>query len=378
VSYILVSNDQDQQNAQRRVTTANSTHLQDRQHELTHHVVEYDAMHMDTKYETNFDKAMQQTALIDEKYETHLEEVKNDDTESVDTNMDNAEMLADSTHQQGMNEAYPKKAAVSRTTTDVDPQNDNAQCRLIHGNSIPREFFINKALPEVFVNQIGDVISLNGSTSAIIRMDVKDKTKRGIEFLHIIDDVPRQTGTVAIARRPSVPNAASKKEEPNVQEIRCQEDMRDKKTCMHIIKVPETMDDAGMHADNTCQQAMYETYRGEDIDKTCLVKTAMPRNITNDGPPNNNKLSQTGTVDAAKGPSVPDTASEKGEHDVKETSCHKGVPDVPGTATSNNFNANSPKDGQTSYMTSKKEPEKIAMTAFTSGEGHEVTISPMA
>jgi hypothetical protein len=31
--------------------------------------------------------------------------------------------------------------------------------------------------------------------------------------------------------------------------------MRDK-TCMHIINVPETMDDAGMHADNTCQQAV--------------------------------------------------------------------------------------------------------------------------
>ena len=95
----------------------------------------------------------------------------------------------------------------------------------------------------------------------------------------------------------------------------------------------------------------------------------MPRNIANGGPPNNDVLSQTGTVDAAKGPSVPDTASEKGEHDVKETSCHEGVPDVPGTATSNNFNANSPKVGQTSYMTSMKEPEKIAMTAFTLGEG---------
>jgi hypothetical protein len=133
---VLVSDDRDQQNPQRRVTTADITHLQDRQHELTHHVAKYDAMHMDTKYETNFEKAMQQTAPMDEKIETHLEEVKNDDTESVDTNTDNAEMLADSTHQQGMNEAYPKKAAVSSTTTD------DAQRRLIHGHSIPRAFFI--------------------------------------------------------------------------------------------------------------------------------------------------------------------------------------------------------------------------------------------
>ena len=35
---------------------------------------------------------------MDEKIETHLEEVKNDDTESIDTNTDNAKMIADSTH----------------------------------------------------------------------------------------------------------------------------------------------------------------------------------------------------------------------------------------------------------------------------------------
>jgi hypothetical protein len=161
-------------------------------------VVEYDAMYMDTEYETNLEKAMQQTAPMDEKIATHLEEVKNDDTESVDT--DTAEMLADSTHQQGMNEAYPKKAAVSTT--------DDAQRRLIHGHSIPRAFVINKALPEVVVIQTGDAISLIDPTSAIITMDAKDKTKRGIQFLHISDDMPRQTGTVAVARRPPVPTAS--------------------------------------------------------------------------------------------------------------------------------------------------------------------------
>jgi hypothetical protein len=63
------------------VLVPDSTHLQDRQQELTHHVVEYDAMHMDTKYETNL-----------KKIETHLEEVKN-------ANTDNAEMLADGASQ---------------------------------------------------------------------------------------------------------------------------------------------------------------------------------------------------------------------------------------------------------------------------------------
>ena len=137
---------------------------------------------------------------------------------------------------------------------------NDAQCCLIHGHSIPRAFFI-------------------------------------------------KTGTVTVTRRPPV---------PNMQETLCQEDMKDK-TCMHIIDVPENPDDAGMHADNTCQPATYETYQEEAIDKTCLEKTAMPRNITNGGPPNNDVLSQTGTVDAARGPAVPDATSEKGKHDVPET-----------------------------------------------------------
>jgi hypothetical protein len=168
-----------------------------------------------------------------------------------------------------------------------------------------------------------------------------------------------------------VPNAASKKEEPNVQETLCQEDMRDK-TCMHIIDVPETLDDAGMHADNTCQQATYETYKEEAIDKTCLEKTAMPRNIANGSPSNNDVLSQTGTVEAARGPAVPDAASEKVKHYVQETLCHEGMPtvsDVHKTTTNDMFNATCPEDRQAYHKTSMKEPERIAMDAFTSREG---------
>jgi hypothetical protein len=104
-----------------------------------------------------------------------------------------------------------------------------------------------------------------------------------------------------------------------------------------------------MHADNTCQQAMYETYKEEAIDKTCLEKTALPRNIANGGPTNNDVLSQTGTVDAARGPAVPAAASKKGKQDVRETLCHEGlpiVPDVPGTATNDIFAATCPEYGQ--------------------------------
>jgi hypothetical protein len=104
------------------------------------------------------------------------------------------------------------------------------------------------------------------------------------------------------------------------------------------------------------------------IDKTYLEKNAVPRNITNGGPLYNDVISQTGTVDAARGPAVPDAASEKGKHDMQEPLCHEGMPNVPGTATNNIFNANCPEDGQAYHMASMKEPERIAMAAFTSRE----------
>jgi hypothetical protein len=156
--------------------------------------------------------------------------------------------------------------------------------------------------------------------------------------------------------------------------------MRDK-TCMHIIDVPETPDNSGMHADNTCQQAMYETHQEEAIDRSCLEKTAVPRNITNGGPPNDDVLSRTGTVDAARGTAEPDAASEEGKHDVQETLYHEGVPnvaDVPGTATNKIFNGNCPEDGQAYHMASMKEPERTAMAAFTSREGRAGGITKCA
>jgi hypothetical protein len=63
---VLVPDDKDQQIPRRRLSTADSTHLQAGKHE-TCHVAGYNTMHvdMDTKYEFTFKKAVQQTAPLD-------------------------------------------------------------------------------------------------------------------------------------------------------------------------------------------------------------------------------------------------------------------------------------------------------------------------
>jgi hypothetical protein len=165
--------DQVLQNAQRRVTMADSPHLQVREREA-HHVVGNDTVHVVTKYET------------------HLE-----GEGSVNTYVNNA----DSTHQQDVTKAYDRMAAVSTA--------DDTQHQLMPGQSIPRAFLMNKALPEA-----------------------KEETKRGLQFLHISDNMPRQSGTIAVARRPPMPDAAPKEKEPNVQVTLCQEDRRDE-ACVH-------------------------------------------------------------------------------------------------------------------------------------------------
>jgi hypothetical protein len=381
---VLVPDDKDQQNPHRRVTTADSNHLQAGEHE-PHHVAGYNAMHVDTKYETTFKKAMQQTApmdaifpmrkdsdnmigkqthneesvaykvacQMDAKIKTHLKE-KTYVTDRRGTT-DGNEMLADSTYQQGMYEtyqeeeedkAYPKNAAVSSTTTNDDPQNNNAQCRLMCGNFIPREFFINQALPEVLINQTGVVISSIDSTSAIIRMDVKDKTTRGIEFLHILNGVPRQTGTVDIARRPAVPNATSKKGKPNVQGTLCQDDVPGAVANQNFnTNTSSDLDGRTETADKTEMIAVYKIYNG------------VP--------------SQTGSEDIARRPAVPNAASVKGEPNVKDVPDAQDSIDVPGTTANYNFNTKSPEDGQTNRMADKSETKKIAMPAIREGgRGH--------
>ena len=73
---------------------------------------------------------------------------------------------------------------------------------------------------------------------------------------------------------------------------------------------------------------------------------------------------------------MPDAALKKGEPNVQEILCQEDMKDktymhiidVPGAIANKNFDNNSPGDGQTYYMASMTEPERIAMTAFTSEE----------
>ena len=112
-----------------------------------------------------------------------------------------------------------------------------------------------------------------------------EETKRGLEFLNISDNMPRHSGTIAIARRPPMPG------EPKVQVTLCQEDRRDK-ACVHTIDtprtrhtydmestaatianysdVPVTHHDAGMHADDTHK---YETIYDEEVIDTANLAT---------------------------------------------------------------------------------------------------------
>jgi hypothetical protein len=101
-------------------------------------------------------------------------------------------------------------------------------------------------------------------------------TKRGLGFLHISDNMPRQSGTIAVAKGPPMPG------EPKVQVTPCQKDRKDE-ACVHTVDtpgtchncdmestsatianysdVPVTHHDAGMHADNTHK---YETIYDEE------------------------------------------------------------------------------------------------------------------
>jgi hypothetical protein len=134
-----------------------------------------------------------------------------------------------------------------------------------------------------------------------------------------------------------------------------------------------TTDDAKMLADSTCQRDMYKTHQEEDEEEAYPEKPAAPRTITNEDPQDNGVPSQTGTKDAAGRPAVPDTASVKGEPNVQENLCQEDMQDrtythsidVPGAVSNDNFNTNSPKDGQTNCRADKT---KIAMTATTSEE----------
>jgi hypothetical protein len=85
-------------------------------------------------------------------------------------------------------------------------------------------------------------------------MKAKGETKRGQQFLHISDNMPRRSETNNTARRPLMPDAALKKKEgePKVQVTLCQGDRRDE-ACAHTYD--EEFDDATL-----------ATYNGEHVD----------------------------------------------------------------------------------------------------------------
>jgi hypothetical protein len=128
-------------------------------------------------------------------------------------------------------------------------------------------------------------------------------------------------------------------------------------------------DDAEMLAvhDSTCQKGMYKTYQEEDEDEAYTEKASTPRTVTYDEPQNNSVPSQMGTK------AVPTAASEKGEPNMQEIPCQEDVKDrtytnsidMPGAVDNNNFNTNSPGDGQTNCMAGKTKTKRIAMTAST-------------
>ena len=166
---------------------------------------------------------------------TRLEE-----EESVDAYMDDA----NNTHQQDVTKAY-------KTT-------DDAKHQMMCGQSIPRAFFINQTLTEMKTEE--------------------EETIRGLQFLHISDNVPKQSGTTDVAKRPPMPDDTPKKEKegPNVQVTQCQEARRDETrghtydeefgtiasydkksdaaTLANYADAPETHHDAEMHADNICDE----------------------------------------------------------------------------------------------------------------------------
>jgi hypothetical protein len=138
--------------------------------------------------------------------------------------------------------------------TKADKTTDDAQHQMMCGQSIPWTFFINQTLTEMKTEE--------------------EETIRGLQFLHISDNIHKQSGTIDVAKRPPMPDNTPKKEEvePNVQVTWCQEARRDKTrghaqnevfatitrydkksaaaTLANYADAPETHHDAEMHADN--------------------------------------------------------------------------------------------------------------------------------
>jgi hypothetical protein len=194
-----------------------------------HHMIRDDAVNKVAKYETH----QQDVTKI---YSKMTDNTCLEEEECVDAYMDDAITA----HKQDVTKAYKT--------------NDDAQHQMMCGQSIPRAFFINQTLTEMKTEE--------------------EETIRGLQFLHISDNIQKQSGTIDVAKRPPMPDDTPKKEEvePNVQVARCQEARRDgtrghahdeefatitrynKKsaatTLANYADAPETHHDAEMLADN--------------------------------------------------------------------------------------------------------------------------------
>jgi hypothetical protein len=85
-------------------------------------------------------------------------------------------------------------------------------------------------------------------------MKAKGETKRGLQFLHISDNIPERSETNTATKRPPMPDAALKKKEgeTKVQVTLCQGDRRDK-ACAHTY-------------DEEFDEATLAIYNGEHVD----------------------------------------------------------------------------------------------------------------
>jgi hypothetical protein len=157
---------------------------------------------------------------------------------------------------------YAEEFATTHAKYNSTHKQDDAQYQLTSGQPIPRVLFGNKARPKTM-----------------------EETKRGLEFLHISDNMPRQSGTIDVAKRPMMPDAPLKEKEgePKMRVTLCLEDRSDE-DCAHTVDTPGsrhtydmefaaatlatysdapvTHHDAEMHVDNTYK---YETIHDEEV-----------------------------------------------------------------------------------------------------------------
>jgi hypothetical protein len=130
--------------------------------------------------------------------------------------------------------------------------------------------------------KLAAAIGLINPTSTTIEMEAKGETKGGLQFLHISDNMARRSETNTVTRRPLMPDAALKKKEggPKVQVTLCQEDRRDE-ACTHTydeesvavalatyVDTPKSHHDAGTYTDNTYKE---ETFYDEEFDDANLA-----------------------------------------------------------------------------------------------------------